>query len=365
MQPIRPSTGITRGTTIPSLALVPCPLCGSERNFLPLRVPGGDIHIGKYGNLYAGVSLSEWKACARCGFVHQNPRPSLEALSEFYAQGRYHPPEIPGGVSGYLDFANWYYGEKVDYALAKSGSSGARVFEVGCGLGGALRLFADRGCESVGVEPDPAQARFASEVLKLGGVRQGLVDDSFQLDVKVDLVFSNHAFEHLADLDSVMRAVTRILKPGGHIFTAVPTYFSNRSRLSKLWMNSAHYSLFTHQSLNQLFARYGIEEVCHTYRGWHKEIDDLWHIGRFRGSASDAAAFFEDARAVRRYVNVYNPLRSIAYAPFYAGYAKRVVFLTRYAGLAKSYWELFRRSPSTFVGKAGRRCLRAVQGLLK
>jgi len=315
--------------------------------------------------LYEGAALSEWKACARCGFVHQNPRPSLKALSDFYAQGRYHPPDVPGGTSGYLEFANWYYAEKVDFAVATTGLSAGTVFEIGCGLGGALRLFSDRGCESVGVEPDPAQARFASDVLHLAGVRQGLVDDSFTLDSKVDLVFSNHAFEHLADLDSVMRAVTRVLKPGGHIFTAVPTYYRNRSSVSRLWMNSAHYSLFTHQSLNQLFARYGIEETCHTYRGWRKEIDDLWHVGRFSGSAMNPAAFFEDPRAVQRYINVYNPLRSVLFAPIYAQHARRVAFATRWLGFARSCWQLFRRSPSAFFSKAGKRCARAVQGLLK
>jgi SAM-dependent methyltransferase len=307
------------------------------------------------------VSLSEWKSCTRCGFVHQNPRPSTEALSEFYAKGRYHLTDIPNDVSDYLKFVNWYYTEKVDFALAKSGLSTGRVFEIGCGLGGALRLFSERGCASLGVEPDPTQARFASQVLKLDGVRQGLVDDSFQLDVTVDLVFSNHAFEHLADLDSVMRAVTRIVKPGGHIFTAVPTYFSNRSRLSKLWMNSGHYSLFTHQSLNQLFARYGIEEVCHTYRGWYKEIDDLWHVARFRGPAANPTVFFENPRAVQRYVNVYNPVRSIVYAPIYAQYAQRVAFMNRHIGL----WNLLRHSPSVFLSKVMKRCLRALQGLSK
>src|SRR5262245_25782353 len=187
----------------PRLATVACPLCDHREGFLPLRVTQQDLHIRKYGDLYEGVSVSEWKACARCGFVHQNPRPTLEALSDFYAQGHYHEPDIPGGASGYFEFATWYYADKVDYALAKSGLSKGRVFEIGCGLGGALRLFSDRGYTGVGVEPDPAQARFASDVLKLAGVRQGLVDDSLQLDAQVDLVFSNHAFEHLAELGSV------------------------------------------------------------------------------------------------------------------------------------------------------------------
>jgi SAM-dependent methyltransferase len=187
-------------------------------------------------------------------------------------------------------------------------------------------------------------------------VRRGLVDDTFDLESPVDLAFSNHAFEHFADLDSVVRALARCVKQGGHVFTAVPTYFSNRSRLSKQWMNSAHYSLFTHHSLNQLYARYGFEEVCHTYRGWRKEIDDLWHVARFTGNAKEPSAFFEDGRAVQRYVNVTNPLRSVLYTPVFSNYAKRVQMAHWFAGM----WRVARRSPVTFLRKAFKRCVRAV-----
>jgi hypothetical protein len=133
--------------------------------------------------------------------------------------------------------------------------------------------------------------------------------------------------------------------------TAVPTYFENRSRLSKAWMNSAHYSLFTHRSLNQLFSRHGFEEVSHTYRGWRKEVDDLWHVARFTGIRRDPAAFHENARDVSHYMDVVNPVRSFLHAPIYAGYAKRVQFFRRVADLHA----LFRKSPRTFFSKVARR----------
>jgi SAM-dependent methyltransferase len=343
---------------VSSLVLVACPLCGAGANYLSLRNTREDLHIQKYGALYEGCVRSEWKACGTCGFVHQNPRPSLEALTAFYMKGQYHSPELPADCAGYMSFTKWYYEEKIDYALAKSKLSEGRVLEVGCGLGGVLKLFSDRGWEAVGVEPDPIQARYASIALGLSGARQGLVDDAFSLDAKVDLIFSNHAFEHFADLASVMRAVTRVLKPGGYIFTVVPTYYRNRSRLSKLWMNSAHYSLFSHRSLNQLFSRYGFQEVCHTYRGWRKEIDDLWHVAQFTGGKANPSPFFEDPVAVQRYVNVINPLRSITYAPVYADYARRVAICT----MLSNGWNLLRRSPSLFFEKAKNRLLRIFQG---
>jgi SAM-dependent methyltransferase len=341
-----------------SLLLVPCPLCGAHNGFLPLRITRTDLHIRKYGALYGDRQLSEWKACGRCGFVHQNPRPTLDALRQFYVGGQYHPPRLPESDEEYLAFSDWYYSEKIDYAVARAGVPSGRVLEIGCGLGGALRQFAARGWTAIGIEPDPTQADYASRTLGLSGVRQGLVDERFDLGEKIDLAFSNHAFEHFADLHAVMRGVARVLRPGGVIFTAVPTYYRNRSRLSKSWMNSSHYSLFTHRSVNQLMARHGFEEICHTYRGWRKEIDDLWHVARFTGQPGDPLIHFEDPRYVQRYVNVYNPLRTVVFSPFYAGHARRVALVKNLT----SAWAVLRRSPSEFMVKVARRCLRAVQG---
>ncbi|MEO8206537.1 MAG: hypothetical protein ABI615_10185, partial [Chthoniobacterales bacterium] len=95
------------------LVLTICPLCGAGDGFLPLRITRQDVHIRKYGTLYGGNTLSEWKACGQCGFVHQNPRPSLQALAEFYRDGRYHAPDLPGSVEEYVKFAKWYFTEKV------------------------------------------------------------------------------------------------------------------------------------------------------------------------------------------------------------------------------------------------------------
>lgn len=309
------------------LTLVPCPLCGEHNKLLPLRVPYPDGHIAEYRALYGDRTASEWKACGTCGFVHQNPRPSIEALNAFYADGHYHAstpqPLAWNDATKYMKFARWYYGDKVDYAIEKCGVSRGRVFEMGFGYGGALKLFEERGWEVAGREPDGRLAAFAHDVLGLVGPERGLVDDSLS-GPKVDLVFSNHAFEHVADLHGVMRALAGIMKPGGLIFTVVPTYAANRSNMSLRWMNSAHYSMFTGASLNQLCARFGFERVTTTYRGWRKEIDDVWHVARYTGNPIDPTQFYEDPEQVARFVNWINPLRSIVYYPLFSNYHRKV-----------------------------------------
>jgi len=311
-----------------TLTQIPCPLCGESSRFLPIRTPYPDEHIAGYRSLYGTRTKSDWKACGACGFVHQNPRPSIAALNAIYADGDYHataqPPLSWTDPAAYMKFARWYYGDKVDYAIARSGVRRGRVFEMGFGYGGALKLFEEHGFEVAGREPDARLAAFAYDTLELRGPERGFVDDSVTGLAPVDLIFSNHAFEHVADLHAVMVALRSIIKPGGHVFTAVPTYAANRSNMSLRWMNSAHYSMFTHASLDQLMARYGFAPVVGTYRGWHKEIDDLWHVARYTGEPIEPRQYYEDPQVVTRFVNWVNPLRSLVLYPVFSNYHRKV-----------------------------------------
>jgi len=308
--------------------LIPCPLCRSEKGFHANNTDK-DLHIKKYGELYAGLAKSEWRVCGNCGFVHQNPRPSADDLNRFYLNSKYHPAdnsEAWENAENYLEFARWYYDEKIDYALKTSGLKQGAVFDVGFGQGGVLKLFANRGWQAYGVESDKMLLEYAKKELGLGLIQEGILHSRTEFKTKVDLVFSNHTFEHIADLHDAMVGLRKVLKPGSYVFTAIPTYYKNRSSLSLEWMNSAHYSMFTHNSLNQLFSHYGLEEVTHTYRGWHKEIDDLWHLAKFTGKVADPKAFYENPDEVRRYVNTINPVRSLVCYPLYSDYARRVEF---------------------------------------
>jgi len=229
---------------------------------------------------------------------------------------------------------------------------------VGFGQGGVLRLFADRGWQAYGVESDRTLLNYARNKLELGLIQEGILDSRTKVDAKVDLVFSNHTFEHIADLHEAMAGLRNVLKPGAYVFTAIPTYYKNRSQLSREWMNSSHYSMLTHNSLNQLFSYYGLEEVTHTYRGWHKEIDDLWHLARFTGNVKDPTTFYEDANEVRKYINTINPLRSIVLYPLYSNYHLRVQFyetIKQRGRMLRYYAKMLFTSPRRFIQKSALR----------
>ena len=333
------------------IQMVPCPLCGERAKFLDVRAPYRDEHIASYGDLYAGRSESVWKICGRCGFVHQNPRPSTAALDAFYATAKYRPTHDAPDVQQYATFAEWYFGTKADYVARVSGLAAGTVFEVGCGFGGALLAFRSRGWNCKGIEPDEHCAAYAREQLGLKGVVAGLLGPDIQVDERADVVFSNHAFEHFANLDGVMRGICRVLKPGGLLITVVPTYRDNRSTMSKRWMNSGHYSLFSHQSLNHLVSKFGFEPAAYTYRGWLTEIDELWHCARLNGGAKDSERFFEDSAHVAAYLKWINPARTALYYPIFDRWNKKRDVMNLMVAAARS----FVRSPGDFHRRAYRK----------
>lgn len=93
-------------------------------------------------------------------------------------------------------------------------SPGAKVLDVGCGTGISARLFAARGFDVTGVDPnagmlEKARARDASIHYAVGNAdATGLPDATFAL------AFAAQAF-HWFPLESTMRELRRVLVPGG------------------------------------------------------------------------------------------------------------------------------------------------------
>lgn len=109
-----------------------------------------------------------------------------------------------------------YPAAAIDCVLAGLGDPGAlAVADVGAGTGISSRLFAQRGCEVIAVEPNAAMQAMAPPHERIRwatapGERTGLGDAS------VGLVVCAQAF-HWLDARAALREFRRILTPGGRI----------------------------------------------------------------------------------------------------------------------------------------------------
>jgi SAM-dependent methyltransferase len=128
---------------------------------------------------------------------------------------------------------------------------GMRVLEIGCGEGGVLKAFINKGCEGVGVELDAPRIedarKFLPEDIAAGRLRF-VVKDIYQVDVEkdfnglFDIVVLKDVIEHIHDQAKLIGWMKNFLKPGGIVFFGFPPWYMPfgghqqicRSKISKL-----------------------------------------------------------------------------------------------------------------------------------
>jgi SAM-dependent methyltransferase len=112
--------------------------------------------------------------------------------------------------------------------------TGMRILEIGCGEGGVLKAFIERGCEGVGVELDAPRVedamRFMSTELAAGKIRF-VVKDIYKVDTEKDLgglfdvIILKDVIEHIHDQARLIGWMKQFLVPGGIIFFGFPPWY--------------------------------------------------------------------------------------------------------------------------------------------
>ena len=105
------------------------------------------------------------------------------------------------------------------------------ILEVGCGHGGNLKPFLDRGCRVTGLDINPddtsTAAGFLTDYVNSGRLRL-VTSDIYQVrpaDIGVfDLLVLKDVIEHIPDQERFLGFVKQLLKPTGRIFFGFPPW---------------------------------------------------------------------------------------------------------------------------------------------
>jgi cyclopropane fatty-acyl-phospholipid synthase-like methyltransferase len=101
---------------------------------------------------------------------------------------------------------------------------GARVLDVGCGIGGtSIWLAENLGCKVTGVTISPIQVQMATEAAQhLRNKPTFLLDDANNLSItgSYDIVWAVEVISHLSNRSEFFRRMSRLLVPGGRFCEA-------------------------------------------------------------------------------------------------------------------------------------------------
>ena len=96
------------------------------------------------------------------------------------------------------------------------------VLDVGCGGGFLSEQFASIGCTVTGIDPSLPTLNAARAHAKLLGLRINYVEGNGENmpfeSQQYDMVCCCDVLEHVADIDTVISEIARVLKPGGILF---------------------------------------------------------------------------------------------------------------------------------------------------
>lgn len=257
-----PPTANLRPSQLPLIAEVRSKLQSGEyvleRTDCPCGGQGEVVisEVDRYGLPLTSV------VCVACGTVRMNPYLDDASLEDFYTRFYQQMYARATDVQGYFERQH-SYGAKVLSAAAPFLKPGGLVYEVGCGAGGALKVFQDQGYGVAGCD-------YSAELIEEGrrrGVRNifhGTLEDIETGGERADLIYLHHVFEHIHRPLDFLERCRRQLKPGGRVLIVVPDVsridgFTCPAGDLLQFLHIAHIYNFSFEGLRRLGRRAGYD----------------------------------------------------------------------------------------------------------
>jgi SAM-dependent methyltransferase len=169
--------------------------------------------------------------CAGCGYVFDNPRPTLEELVKFYSR--------PSQYDSWLDELPirqkaWERRLGKMQSTKKSGS----LLDVGTGIGQFLAVARNSYRQVYGTEVSSVAVQIAREKYNLE-LFQGTVEGIDWQERVFDNISLFHVLEHVHNPKSLLQICHSLLSPDGILVIAVPNEVSSLRARARRWLMNA------------------------------------------------------------------------------------------------------------------------------
>ncbi|MFA5793499.1 MAG: class I SAM-dependent methyltransferase [Candidatus Brocadiia bacterium] len=229
-----------------------CILCGSNQ-FITLQKPS------PYGMV----------KCRRCGLVFLNPRPDRVEHKKFHKDSYFE--------SYYAQTIDKFYTEQNELykriaqlnrqrlTLVKGYINNGKLLDVGAGQGMFIKTAHHQGFNVIGTDlMDEAHSYFKSIGLDY---RIGYLEELKLQKESFDVVTMWHSLEHTFNPASTLQEAHRVIRKGGYLFIAVPSFNTGLSYLNLVFnrpffsenSTEIHYFYFTEITLRGLVEASGFK----------------------------------------------------------------------------------------------------------
>jgi len=187
-----------------------CPICGSEALVPALQVRDHTCSL----------RLFQFTDCLDCSFRFTNPRPTLDAIGNFYLSNNYisHGHSEGGILERVYRFVRQRAIRRKHRMIAKYKPSG-HILDFGCGTGDFLGYLRSRGYQVVGVEPSIRARELAVQNHSL--VVVPFINALPALE-QFHVTTMWHVLEHVHDVRETLRKVYARMALGALLVVAVP-----------------------------------------------------------------------------------------------------------------------------------------------
>jgi 2-polyprenyl-3-methyl-5-hydroxy-6-metoxy-1,4-benzoquinol methylase len=201
--------------------------------------------------------------CKNCGFKFTNPRPSAVEIGKYYESEDYvsHSNTNEGLVNKLYHFVKKRAIQQKIKLVESLEPISKEILDIGCGTGAFLQSIEDSGWTSKGIEPSEKARNYCLA----HGLNVSEEDFLKQTNETYSIITMWHVLEHVHDLNTRLKEIQKLLKPGGFAIIAVPNYKSADARkYGRLWAAydvPRHLYHFSEDTIKSLFLKHRLSFV--------------------------------------------------------------------------------------------------------